>query len=313
MPRKPKSTKNWAKFPKQIEVNYWRDIRPVVDRIRRLYKEIVEPELKKLLEFEHVEVPETSMDDSVTEKIGRLFRKFRINYYGQEYPLDGDPNTKRFRKKIELQVDKSANSLQRFHKQRFDKNAQFVIGIDPVKREPWLKGYLQDWTAQNVSLIKDIPDIAIDSMERLVAGSVLKGDSQTFLKDEIVRLLGITETRAKRIARDQSGKMYGALTKFRAQFNGWDFYEWSDSGDERVRSIPGTNKQSDHSILNGKIFKFSEPPVTIQRGPRAGTRNGPGQDFNCRCVALVIFDREKFLLFRKQNDGSYAIPKQVAA
>ena len=35
-----------------------------------------------------------------------------------------------------------------------DANANFVLGVDPVKSEPWLKAYLQDFTTQNVSLIK---------------------------------------------------------------------------------------------------------------------------------------------------------------
>ncbi len=313
MPRKRKSTKAWAKFPELIAVNYWRDIRPVVDRIRSGYKEIIEPELEKLLDFEYVEVPKISMDDSVTEKIGRLFRKFRINYYGQEYPLNADPKTLAFRNKLEGQVEKDSKAIARFHKTRFDNNAKFVIGVDPLKTEPWLRGYLRDWTAQNVNLIKDLPEFAIDSMEKLVTTSVLRGDSRTFLKNQIVGLLGITENRAKLIARDQSNKMYGTLTELRANYNGWNFYEWDDSHDSRVRTLANSSGYSDHARLNGKIFKFSEPPITVFKGKNAGERDNPGQAIQCRCVALVIFDRETISLLKKQPDGSYAVPSIKAA
>lgn len=34
---------------------------------------------------------------------------------------------------------------------------------------------------------------------------------------------------------------------------------------------------------------------------------------NCRCVALVIMDREKMMQLKKQPDGSYAIPAIKAA
>lgn len=282
MPRKAKSTKAWAKFPESIAINYWRDIKPVVDRIRKGYNELIEPELKKLLEFEHVEVPDTSMDDSVTEKIGRLFRKFRINYYGQEYQINSDPKTIVFRGKVESQVEEDSKAIARFHKGRFDKNAQFVIGVDPLKSEPWLKGYLQDWTMQNVGLIKEIPDFAIDSMEQLITRSVLRGDSATFLKNQVVNLLGVTDNRARLIARDQSNKLYGTLTELRSNFNGWDFYEWDDSNDVRVRTLENSSGYSDHHRLNGKIYKFSEPPVTVFRGKRAGEKNNPGQDIRCR-------------------------------
>jgi hypothetical protein len=121
-----KSSKSWRDYPEYIQVNYLRSIRPVTERIRKLYQETIEPELAGLLEFEHVEEPETSMDDSVTEKIGRLFRKYRINYYGQEYPIDGDPKTRAFRNKTENQVEKSSKEIARIHKTRFDQNARFV-------------------------------------------------------------------------------------------------------------------------------------------------------------------------------------------
>ncbi len=300
-----KSTKTWRKFPVSIAVNYYRDIKPVTTRIRKGYQEIIEPELDSLLDFQYVKVPTISMDDSVTEKIGRLFRKYRINYYGQEYPLDGDPNTKSFRKKLELQVSKDSKAIARTHKTRFDANQKFVIGVDPLKGEPWLKGALQDWTTQNVNLIVKLPDIALSSMESLVTESVLRGDSKTFLKDQIVNLLGVTDTRARLIARDQSNKLYGSLTELRSQFNGWDFYEWDTANDQRVRP--------DHERLNGKIFKFSEPPVTVRTGKRAGERNNPGTDIQCRCVALVIFDRYVISQLKKQPDGSYKIPSIKAA
>jgi len=310
---KRKSTKAWSKFPDSIAVKYWRDIKPVTDRIKELYKKIIEPELLLLLGFEHVEVPDISMDDAVTEKIGKLFRTFRVNYYGQSYPLDGDPKTKEFRRKLELQVDKSAKAISRIHKSKFDANARFVLSVDPLKSEPWLRPYLQDFTTQNVSLIKGIPEFAVNSMEQMVTGSVLRGDSKKFLTSQIVDLLGISETRAKRIARDQSNKMYGTLTELRANFNGWNFYEWNTSNDSKVRSIPETNKQSDHARLDGKIYKFSEPPITVQAGKRAGERNNPGQDIQCRCAALIIFDQAIISQLKKQSDGSYKVPALKAA
>lgn len=277
-----KSTKAWAKFPKSMAINYWRDIKPVVNRIRKLYNELIEPELVKLLLFAYIEVPDVSMDDSVTEKIGRLFRRFRINYYGQEYPIDGDPKTIAFRNKAENQVSKASKAIARFHKTRFDNNAKFIIGIDLLKKEPWLKGYLRNWTIQNVKLIKDIPDFAINSMEQLVTQSVLRGDSAKFLKNQVANLLGVTENRARLIARDQSNKLYGTLTELRSQFNGWDFYEWDDSNDVRVRTLENSSGYSDHHRLNKKIYKFSEPPITVFKGKRTGEENNPGTDILCR-------------------------------
>lgn len=302
MSKKPKSTKAWAKYPKSIEVNYWRSIRPVSERIRKEYQKTVEPELAGLLGNEIVAVPDYSMDDAVSEKIGKLFRQFRINYYGQWFPIDGDPKTISFRGKAENQVSKDAKAISRIHKKRYDDNQKFVLGVDPLKSEPWLRGYLRDWTAQNVSLISGVPDFAIDTLEQKVTRSVLNGDSMTFLQKEIGKVFNTSENKLKLIARDQSNKLYGALTQFRANANGWDFYEWSDSGDERVRT--------DHRRLDGKIFKFSEPPI---QDTRTGSRGNPGQGIQCRCLSIIIFDREKISLFKKQPDGSYLVPSIKAA
>jgi len=287
-----------------MAIDYHRQIKPVTTRIRQEYQKTVEPELKKLLEFEHVEDANVSMDDSVTEKIGKIFRRFRINYYGQEYPIDGDPKTANFRRKIELQVERSAKALAVFHKKRFSQNSNFVIQVDPLKSEPWLKGYLQDWTMQNVTLIKDIPIRTFDTLEQQVATSVLRGDSQTFLKEQIAKTLNVSDTRARLIARDQTNKLYGGLTALRAKFNEWPFYEWDTSDDERVRE--------DHKRLDGKIFSFnsSEWPVIDTRTNEKGI---PGSGIQCRCIALIIFDKSIISRLKKQPDGSYAVPTITAA
>lgn len=56
-------------------------------------------------------------------------------------------------------------------------------------------------------------------------------------------------------------------------------YIWSDSGDSRVRS--------GHHRLNGKKFRWDDPPVVDER---TGRRCHPGEDFQCRCVAIPVFD-----------------------
>lgn len=292
-----KSTKQWAKFPQTLDDNYKRRLKPATDRIRKLYNELVEPELKKLSEFEYIDLEKVSFDDSIEEKIGRLFHKFKVNYYGVSYPIDGDPKTLAWRKLVEKQVKIESKSVARVHRKRFVKNTNFVIGVDPIKNEPWLNGVLKDWTAQNVSLIKGIPDFAIDQMQETITNSVLRGDSMTFMKKLVGNVLNDSDRRLKLIARDQTNKLYGALTKFRSQANGWDFYEWSDSNDARVRP--------DHARLDEKIFRFSEPPIIVTTGKRAGTRGNPGDDIQCRCVSLVRFEPE--WRFKKNPDGSYSL------
>ena len=56
-------------------------------------------------------------------------------------------------------------------------------------------------------------------------------------------------------------------------------YAWSESGDGRVRDS--------HKHLNKKRFRWSDPPIV---DAKTGRRCHPGQDYQCRCVALPVFD-----------------------
>lgn len=303
MGRNRKATKQWKKFPMTLDDNYKSRLSPVTKRLRSLYKEMIEPDLDKLRGFEYVE--NKSADDSVEKKVGKKFHDFTVNYYGVSYPINGDHKTLAWRKLIENQVLSESKSVSNVHKRRYNRNVKFVLGVDPLKNEPWLNDVLKDWTAQNVSLIKGIPDFAIDKMQETVMQSVLRGDSTTFLKGELSKVLADSDKRLSLIARDQTNKLYGALTKFRSQSNGWDFYEWSDSNDSRVRP---DHKRLDKASANGVYFRFSDPPLIVTSGSRFGTRGNPGDDIMCRCVAIISFLPD--WRFKKRsgiNQGGYTL------
>jgi SPP1 gp7 family putative phage head morphogenesis protein len=302
MGRNAKSSKQWKKFPVTLDFNYKSRLNPVTKNIRELYKELIEPELEKISDFEYIETDKKSFDDSVEIPVEKKFHEFRVKYYGQSFPLNGDPKTLAWRNKVEKQIKIEGNSVANTHKNRFKSNVNFVLGVDPLKNEPWLTGVLKDWTAQNVSLIKGIPDFAIDSMQATIMESVRRGDSRTFLKNQLAKILTDSDKRLKLIARDQTNKLYGALTKFRSQENGWDFYEWSDSNDSRVRK---DHERLDNISNKGGFFRFSDPPVIVTTGKRANTRGNPGDDILCRCVAIVSFLPE--WRFKAASDGSYRL------
>lgn len=296
-----KRSRQWGKFPKSMAIRYYGDLRPIIERLRRKVRQVIEPELAGL--GKHSYIPSVSMDDSITEKVGRMFGRLRVNFFGQEYQAGGTAIA--FNNLLENQIEKTAKSLSMFHKARFQANVDHVLGVQPLRSEPWLNAYLRDWTMQNVSLIKDIPEIAIDDMQKIIIESVMKGEQTQKLRWAIQDKLGISETRAKLIARDQTNKLYGTLTELRSVYNGWEFYQWDTVEDEAVRP--------DHKRLNGKIYKFSEPPVTVTSGKRAGERNNPGLDIQCRCLSIIIFDRNMIVNLVRQSDGSYKLPKQIAA
>lgn len=57
-------------------------------------------------------------------------------------------------------------------------------------------------------------------------------------------------------------------------------YIWKTQDDDKVRRS--------HAWLNNKKFLWSNPPITNKEG----TRNHPGGDYNCRCIAIPVIDKK---------------------
>ena len=82
--------------------------------------------------------------------------------------------------------------------------------------------------------------------------------------------------RATLIARDQTLKLNGKINETQQRMVGVSQYIWSGINDGRER--PG------HIALNGTTQSWDSPPDTGD-----GELNHPGEDYQCRCVAIPIF------------------------
>jgi SPP1 gp7 family putative phage head morphogenesis protein len=127
----------------------------------------------------------------------------------------------------------------------------------------------------NIDLIKTIPDQYFEKLGTTVWDNLVDGVRFEDLADKIQHVADVTESRAKLIARDQTSKMNGAFNEARQTSVGIDKYIWSTSGDERVRE--------EHAANDGKIFDWNDPPAT----------GHPGEDIQCRCVALPYVELDK--------------------
>jgi len=102
--------------------------------------------------------------------------------------------------------------------------------------------------AENVSLIRSIPEKYFTEVESMVFRSIAKGGDRKQLADEIEREFGkhhgITRRRAEFIARDQIRKATSALAIARMQGAGIEEAEWMHSG--------GANKPRHSHVIAGK-------------------------------------------------------------
>ena len=124
------------------------------------------------------------------------------------------------------------------------------------------------WVKANVQLITSIDKRYFADIRGIMRKGLESGRSTRSIRRELERRFAVSKARAELIARDQISKLNGDITRVKQKKAGIKSYTWSTSGDERVRQT--------HADNDGKTFLWSEPPAT----------GHPGQDFQCRCVAL---------------------------
>lgn len=178
-------------------------------------------------------------------------------------------------------AERFAGDVNNANKDFNDENVRTVLGVDVFTAEPWLATEIESFTHDNVSLINGVTSEQIADIEQAVARLVRRGASAAEIRNEIDSIMNDTRARAKLIGRDQTSKFNGRLSQLRQRQMGVEEYTWRTSDDERVRST--------HRDLDDTRQKWSEAPITVFSGRRAGERNHPGQDIQCRCIAEPVF------------------------
>jgi SPP1 gp7 family putative phage head morphogenesis protein len=147
-----------------------------------------------------------------------------------------------------------------------------VLGVDPFLADAGLRDIVDAFIAENVTLIKDILPATAARVEKAVTRAASNGTLWPTLAKELRDNVGYPEKRAKAIARDQIGKIYGQITRSRHQELGLTEYIWQTVNDDRVRD--------EHKERQGKRFKYSDPPED----------GHPGEAINCRCYPEPVYD-----------------------
>jgi SPP1 gp7 family putative phage head morphogenesis protein len=146
-----------------------------------------------------------------------------------------------------------------------------AYGVDVLRGEPWLADQMAAWEQANLALIQSVPQGVVDQIRQQVTQAVSQGTSLRTLKGIVSERLGVGDSRAELIARDQIAKLNADLTQRRQRAIGVTRYQWQTVGDERVRAS--------HRAHDGKFFDWAKPP--------AGTGH-PGHDVRCRCRASPV-------------------------
>jgi len=158
-----------------------------------------------------------------------------------------------------------------FNRVQLGRQVRAALGVDIVTGNAKLAAVLDHFVAENVSLIKSIPTQVVDQVEGIVQRGFSNASLVGTIADEIDERFSVGESRAKLIARDQVGKLYGQTNAYRQQDLGISKFIWRTSGDERVRD--------EHEALDGETFSYDDPP----------SEGLPGEPIQCRCTAEPDF------------------------
>lgn len=250
---------------KTLERSYARDL----DEMTRYMKGLVDRRVILALPFIVSQAsplrPKKDNLDDYSDDVARIMEGVRIEFY-REY----DENEMRF---FAL---KAAKRTEEFNARNFQRQFKAVMGIQVPLVEPYLEATVKGFVQQNVSLIQSIPDQYFDRVEQTVLREVTAGTLTGEIAEQIGDAYGVSESKATLIARDQTSKLNGNLTRMRQTEVGVTRYEWSTSMDERVRDS--------HADKEGDVFSWDDPPADTGH---------PGEDFQCRCAAIPVFEEEE--------------------
>ena len=192
------------------------------------------------------------------------------------------------------QMQKMLQNINLFSKQQQYEVLKSALGVDIFVGQPDLLTNLNEWAAENVRLITNIPDKYFDDLQGIVSRAIQNGDTNRQTAQHIKDLIGVTDRRARLIARDQVATLNGQLNKKRQTSVGIEYYIWSDSNDSRVRET--------HAEHDGHLYCWEYVSGIRPTCPKCGEpahdspeKGHPGEEVNCRCVALPVIDTSELI------------------
>lgn len=131
--------------------------------------------------------------------------------------------------------------------------------------------------AENVALIKSIPQRYLSSVETSVMRSVSVGRDLGTLAKNLEQHYDVTKRRAALIARDQSNKASAVITRVRALESGITQAVW-------VHSHAGRKPRPSHVAFDGKTYDVAKGAWLD------GEWVWPGTAINCRCFSRPVLE-----------------------
>lgn len=257
-------------YPDQAE----REFKRVANSYMRLLNKMLKERLPEIRDAAAREKDQNERHDDTSDLLAIVTKAFEEMASDLKKATDDFPLYDR--------VEAMAKLTRKLSINEWKKQVKSTLGIelaDDYYTGELFKQLMNEWIEENVDLIKSVPQDSLSKMRNLVLEGYRNGKPTTTIVKEIQKVYGMDRRHAQLIARDQIAKLNSQISRMQQEDAGVKEYIWSTSGDSRVRE--------GHRRLNNKRFRWDDPPVV---DPKSGRRAHPGEDYQCRCVALAVFD-----------------------
>jgi hypothetical protein len=286
---------NGILYPRQLEKQYAK----FISNSTRAFILSTMPVIKPyLLQYA---VRQDAVDDELETLLAKLESELEV-YYGGTYLASVN---------IGEVLYTYAEALFGKHSTFFQNEIKVLTGGNGIALDTsWWYEAKNFWQQENLRLIKSLSQEYINKLNNIIVTGIQSGMSYTDLLAQIEGLAeGLTGFRARRLARDQIGKLNGVIAKYQQTSLGMQTYYWHTMGDEKVRGDP-TGKYPraipQHFYIDGMLCSWDNPStysddlgVTWKPKPASWVQTHPGFEVQCRCLAygswglyLASIDRE---------------------
>ena len=155
--------------------------------------------------------------------------------------------------------------------------SQFAVSPELTTR---MKHNIAEAYSENLKLyIKNFADEEVLKLRQEVEKNMFKGFRREKLVELIKERYGVSQNKAKFLAKQETSLLMASFTKDRYEDSGVKKFEWTRSHSKKPDAF--------HEKLYGKIFSFDDPPIIDEK---TGQRGLPGQRFGCGCGMRAIIE-----------------------
>jgi uncharacterized protein with gpF-like domain len=275
--RRPKA----PRYPLAIEKEYAKYISNTIGRTSDSAIEMLRPFLMKYVP--HMDSVDSELDDIMS----RLEEELAM-LYGTTYLSSGT---------LFRTLEQIAEQILGENSAFMQEEIKIISGHEMNLDYSWWGDTKALWEQENYKLITSLNEEYIKKLNSVVISGVQNGVEFEDLVKQIQDLnINMSGARARLIARDQTGKLQGLISKAQQTSIGMTTYFWSNIGDRKVRGNPRGiyPKAVDHWAIGGMLCAWSNSSVysddlgvTWKQRPQNWVQMHPGMAIQDRCTAAA--------------------------